>query len=217
MANYKSGLLNREKTIAVCKDLFFQKGYRETAFGEICKRTGLHPGSISYHFKGKAHIAQFIYAEMMEDYQQQLKQLFPEEDDLTQLILGICVHVKLMHTNPSYRRFSCQFTTDCASEILEDQYKSFSPMVYNFLQNNVEPEKHEFFLTASVGFDTSINIYISRHTENEYFISNVKYACELYLYILEKEMLSRELDRALRLMEKLDIGCDNFKIQLALT
>lgn len=217
MANYKSGLMNREKTIATCKELFYKNGYRETSFGEICKQTGLHPGSISYHFKGKANIALHIYAEMMSYYQETLKQLFPEENELTYLFLGICVHIKLMYTDASYLRFSSQVTTDCASEILEDQYEHFSPLVYDFLQNHVAPEKQDFFLTASIGFDTSINAYIYRHPEKSQYASTVKYACELYAYILDKATLSREIELALTLTETLSISCQNFKIILSIS
>lgn len=216
MANYKSGLLNREKTISVCRQLFYKNGYRETPFGEICKQTGLHPGSISYHFKGKANIAQQIYADMTSGYQSQLKMLFPEEKDITLLILGICVHIKLMYLDAAYRRFSCQITTDCAAEILEDRYEHFSPLVYEFLQNHIPPEKQDFFLTASIGFDTSVNTYIEHHLGPEAYPLTVQYACELYVYILDKETLTHEVERAMALTEQLEVHCTNCQITISL-
>ena len=62
MAQYKTGRNTKEKIIEASKSLFYEKGYNNTTFNEICAKAEVNSGLISYHFKGgKCEIAKKIY------------------------------------------------------------------------------------------------------------------------------------------------------------
>ena len=215
MAIYRTGVITQEQIISICRELFYQKGHRETPFSEICKKANVNPGSISYHFKGKQNIAQIIYCEMNQKCHEQLRVLFPNEDRLHLLLIGLCVHFRLMHMDANYRRFSSQIAVDCASIFLEDGYKFTSPLAYDFLKSLVPAEKYEFFLNASVGIEASVNAYICQHLNPEDFYNNVQYATELYLYLMDGSTLLPMVDDALNATQDLIIKCSDLEITVS--
>ena len=216
MAGYKTGQKTREHTLRICRKLFYEKGYRETSFGEICQEAEVNPGTISYHFKGKTKIAQTIYAEIMYTYQQRLKELIPDLDDLEFTLLCISVHVKFLYEDYGYRRFISQMGTDCLKEFQEDQYKTLSPAAYRYLQAQLDPEKFDFVVTASVGYDGLISAYISRNIDTLPFEKAVHYISELYLYFMNYEVLKPHIDHVLEMTQNLNVRCKNFDITIHL-
>lgn len=53
MSNYENGAFTRRAIVDACKKLFYEKGYHETSYGDICKEAHVNRGTIYYHFPNK--------------------------------------------------------------------------------------------------------------------------------------------------------------------
>lgn len=56
MKQYDNGMETRKQILQACQNLFYNKGYRETALGDICREAHVNRGSVYYHFKDKENI-----------------------------------------------------------------------------------------------------------------------------------------------------------------
>lgn len=60
MVKRKAGEKKRDLIIDVCKKLFYEKGYNNTTYNDICEAADIPPGTITYHFDNKRGIASVI-------------------------------------------------------------------------------------------------------------------------------------------------------------
>lgn len=60
MVKRKAGEKKRDLIIDVCKKLFYEKGYNNTTYNDICEAADIPPGTITYHFDSKRGIASAI-------------------------------------------------------------------------------------------------------------------------------------------------------------
>lgn len=58
-----AGEKKRLHILEVCKKLFYENGYANTTYEDICKAADIPPGTITYHFGGKLGIAAAILSE----------------------------------------------------------------------------------------------------------------------------------------------------------
>ena len=56
MGAYKNGASTRQVILQSCRKLFYDKGYHETSYDDICNAAHVNRGSIYYHFKEKENI-----------------------------------------------------------------------------------------------------------------------------------------------------------------
>ena len=69
MVRLSAGEKKRQHIISVCKKLFYENGYANTTYDDICKAADIPPGTITYHFEGKRGIA----ATIEDEYEPQNK------------------------------------------------------------------------------------------------------------------------------------------------
>ena len=60
MVKQKAGEKKRKLIIDVCKKLFYNNGYNNTTYNDICAAADIPPGTITYHFDNKRGIAGVI-------------------------------------------------------------------------------------------------------------------------------------------------------------
>lgn len=60
MANYENGSSTRQAIITACKKLFYEKGFHETSYYDICKAAHVNRGTVYYHFETKDDIRHAI-------------------------------------------------------------------------------------------------------------------------------------------------------------
>lgn len=64
MVRYGNGNYTRDIIIKACRKLFYEKGYSDTTYDDICREAHVNRGSIYYHFKLKENIQQIIAYEV---------------------------------------------------------------------------------------------------------------------------------------------------------
>lgn len=53
MGKYENGANTRQAIISACKRLFYEKGYYETSYADICKAAHVNRSTVYYHFESK--------------------------------------------------------------------------------------------------------------------------------------------------------------------
>lgn len=110
MANYENGNYTRLAIVNACKQLFYEKGFHETSYGDICKTAHVNRGTVYYHFDTKEamryevqweytiankHVAEIYCTDMRYHY-----------------ILAMYIYWHQIHKDSKLRRFCYQCCTD---------------------------------------------------------------------------------------------------------
>jgi AcrR family transcriptional regulator len=210
LKNYANGITTKNRILEVCKDMFCQKGYTETKYAEICEKAEVNPGSFSHHFKSKKNTASFLFGGMMQCYYQRTEELFPDEDDLQQVMIAAGVHQRLLFTDKSYRRFSSEFSSEVLYAESLDTYIKLVPKAYRVTLDRVNRKRADFLFTIYRGIDHFLEVYIDEHSFCEVFedMANI-----YYRYVEDTELKER-ISRALCLLNTLDIFFDRFELYI---
>lgn len=68
MGNYENGAFTRQAIVKACKKLFYEKGYQETSYGDICKEAHVNRSTIYYHFRDKDEMRYEVMWEYTVDF-----------------------------------------------------------------------------------------------------------------------------------------------------
>lgn len=103
MGNYENGTNTRQAIVQACKHLFYEKGYHETSYSDICKAAHVNRGTIYYHFKDK----EFMRYEVMWEYTIACKRIAEKYCARPEYhyILGMYLQWHLVKTDANMRRF----------------------------------------------------------------------------------------------------------------
>lgn len=65
MGKYENGAYTRQTILDACKQLFYEKGFHETSYADICKLAHVNRGTIYYHFPSKENMRYEVMWEYM--------------------------------------------------------------------------------------------------------------------------------------------------------
>ncbi|HZW97692.1 MAG TPA: TetR/AcrR family transcriptional regulator [Bacillota bacterium] len=88
MGKYSVGISTQKKILAVCRELFYQKGVSKTTYDEICNTASVNRGLIPYYFKSKNNIATIIYKEFIDQTETFVSELCGNDVNLCFLLLN---------------------------------------------------------------------------------------------------------------------------------
>lgn len=110
MANYENGAYTRQAIVQACKQLFYEKGFRETSYSDICKTAHVNRGTIYYHFETK----EIMRYEVQWEYTIANKRIAEKycPDQRYQYILAMAMFWKQMQRDNNLRRFCLQNCVD---------------------------------------------------------------------------------------------------------
>lgn len=102
----KHGDQTRTRIVNFAGNLFYEKGFHQTAFSDIVNATGLSKGNITYHFKYKEDILNAVFSQRLvktQDYLTQIDAQYSEGLARINAFIQSLINSKIELT-----RFGCQ-------------------------------------------------------------------------------------------------------------
>lgn len=205
MANYENGANTRQAIVAACKRLFYEKGYYETSYGDICKAAHVNRGTIYYHFDSK----EAMRYDVMWEYTTDAKRIAEKYCDQPQYHYILAMYI-LWHLAKRDEHFRCfqpaicidypVYTgkKDCSyyySNLTDGMWGAFFDKklipqlafasVYGYIMSCVRmlcehPEKYEPWELFRHCVDSSISIWgIPRETMDQIWIDVKNYLSQI--------------------------------------
>lgn len=109
---YANGIETRERILKKGKQLFLEKGYRATTYRDICDAAQVNPGTLAHHFGGKSGLAKELYQATIDQLMQIVRQRFPQEDDLMQVLVTTIAYFRLLFDDEAFRHFFAEYVVD---------------------------------------------------------------------------------------------------------
>ena len=118
MVKLSAGEKKKKLIIDTCKVLFYQKGYANTTYEDICEAADIPPGTITYHFGGKRDIATVIDAEYERENKTYIEKVCGDRYNLTQMMVIENFHMwKRIFEVPEIRRFLLDLSSERVPDI----------------------------------------------------------------------------------------------------
>ena len=110
MANYENGASTRQMIVQACKQLFYEKGFHETSYSDICEAAHVNRGTVYYHFPTKEAMRLEVQWEFLIGNKRVVEQYCP--DTRYQYIVAMGLFWKQVQKDKNLRRFSMQCCMD---------------------------------------------------------------------------------------------------------
>lgn len=110
MSNYENGATTRQAIVQACKQLFYEQGFHETSYGDICKAAHVNRGTIYYHFKDKEAMRYEVQWEYIIANRRIVEKYC--SDKRYHYILAMCMYWIQVHRDGHMRQFSLQCCRD---------------------------------------------------------------------------------------------------------
>ena len=129
MVRLSAGEKKKRLIIGVCKKLFYRNGYVGTTYEDICREADIPPGTITYHFDGKAGIATAIEVEYEAQNKIYIEKMCGDLFSKTQLAVIENYHMwKRIYEDGNIRRFLWEITSEripskSVHDVVEYYYK----------------------------------------------------------------------------------------------
>lgn len=121
MATYKTGIITQNKILQACKELFYEKGYKDSTYIDICEKADVGPKTITHYFKSKKLIAIKIYTDFLIDIKEKTKAYMIEKNNYYDLRVATAleriIFTNLMIENSNYKKF---YYDICVESLLLD-------------------------------------------------------------------------------------------------
>lgn len=213
--SYATSTETKNRIMDTCKKLFIEKGYKQTTYNDICEIAKVHPGTITYHFGSKKKMASILYYSIVESIYHYENELFFEEDDLQQLIIGNGIHIYLLFNDPIYCRFSSEF---CSEDLSKDDLPNYIHMMskaFRVTANHIGEKRAKLLFTAIKGMDTYIEPYIYENIKELTYEEIFSFICEMYYPFTELGEIKKRVTKAMMLLENYEIKFADFQLVLS--
>ena len=209
---YATSIETRERILDVCKQLFREKGYKQTTYAEICRIANVHPGTITYHFGNKKNLASLLFQKILADFNNAALELFPKEDDLQRKLIANGMHYKLVFADSAYRRFSMEYSADTASAFNYEQYIQINNNAYNLTRKYVDEQRANFLFMAFAGMDIYLDRYVADNIDDLEYEQVFVYISEMYHPYLDRTELHARIIKAIACIDTVDVRFENFRV-----
>lgn len=191
MSKYNNGMETQQNILAVCREMFYEKGYEKTTFKDISEKLSIRQSAIHYHFKSKENILSIIYAESVAK-NNDLVEFYSDRSTtfLAKLFFDLYIWLYKIFKDEKYRRFYLSATKYrfTSTSFLRNDTSRFNYSMYHQNEKIIVPEEEDLFnRMACSGFDQSVLVYIDTNigsTNIDYIYKNV---IHIYAKILDIE------------------------------
>ncbi len=211
MGTYQKGQTTKESILQTARQLFYEKGYRDTFCKDIAREAGVNVGLIHYYYKTKGNIAWEIYASFLSEMLDRISVWFPQEDDLVQKAITIRLLWNLLGTDEKLKRFFHEIIAERIPLQLghSEEGSSYTKALNQSLQWE-NPELVQIICQCSTAVEMEL---IEHYVSGECTLSlqelaelDERYTLQMS-FVPEKEIL-RVLERSAECAAVLQMQCD---------
>ena len=209
MARYENGAETREKIIDACQKLFFEKGFTQTTYLDICKEAHVNQGSIYYHFKEKAELFRVVDQRENQKNRAFARRLLPKDAPAyMEWMIDIYVYWHRFFCDPQYRRFMSTPGSSPFSDL--DEYYYYWHHLSAFIPDyDVFFREHVLDFTICTGIDRHLGMYamenLDAYTPNE--LTEYELRVFMSIFQIERERIDRILERVRTVIGNVDFSC----------
>lgn len=201
----------REQLLKKAKNSFYDNGYTATTYALLAKELSVSPGSFSYHFETKAHIAKEIYV----DYLNQQKDLFTNKmlnnygyiKPILVFALIVRMNIRIFSEDKKIFRFYEEFARDDIELALETlDISFFTPYVKDNDLNN-EQDEGNLIKTAIKGLSIALSLsFFSGKIKSDIdYYTEQKIKLELQLLKVPDAVIKETIAESKEMFEKMNI------------
>lgn len=153
--------------IKTCKKLFYEKGYRETTYEDICEGAGVTVGTITYHLTGKRNLAMMVFSEYEEHHRSKMEHITGGRYDLRTLTsLRILRWWHRVATDSGIRQFVTELCEEgIARSVLINHIEYVFQMLVLEYDLYISEKKLKFIASSHVGMTCELVIGMTDHHE----------------------------------------------------
>lgn len=137
MRTYSVGDETKESILNVCRKLFYEKGFENTSYDDICRDAGVNRGLIPYHFKSKSNIAGIIFEEIITRLDEEAEKVLNIEDQNVFYVITELLLFREARSNKNFCRFYSEVenSNDCYAVTLKSQIELIESILrYNHME-----------------------------------------------------------------------------------
>lgn len=213
MANYKNGIITKNKIYETCKELFYLQGYKNTSYKDICAKADVSATTITHFFQSKKNIAIEIYSDFLIDIKKQTRDYLLTANTDYNLRVGTVIErlifTNLVFENIGYQRF---YYDICVDGLLLETYVEKSDYFFKLHSDeyNIGLSDSEIKLLQIT--TTAISLGIERKWIEGFFTDLTKEDCfnyeiklMFYLMRVPDELVDQIIEKAYSIYSKMNI------------
>ncbi len=219
MAKKRTDINTKSLIYNNAKFLFFQKGYTNTTYDEICEKIGLNKAMLKYHFSSKKNLAALIYNEIHTDINEYIEKHMgiSSSDKIRHFILQT-IFFDLIKNNSNFNLF---YIDICKDNILTQYTKGTTCYYIAEISeiNNMSYSESDLKVFSSIFLATQSELlidYFKQNIDKEYEELEKIYFKLLFGYFGYSDSdVEYYLDKSRAILENYDIDIeDSFQVRI---
>lgn len=192
------------------KTLFYEKGYHQTTYEDICRKADIPPGSITYHVKSKKHVAALIHSEYETNGKNFLINIAGNTYDMkTMAALRIIHWWDRVFFDPHIRRFCMDIAEEGIPRIsISDYLEQFYLLYIRNYNLEVSNRKMKFIVSSHIGIVDQLLLYVCDNISEYTYKETSAHIIECYFKFLnlENNEINRIIEESNSIYETLPIN-----------
>lgn len=217
MAKYETGIRTKEKILSACKKLFYEKGYDDTTYDDICREGNVNRGLIHYHFQGKFNIGRHVFSGFLVENNalvaKILKRKFPDAPVEYRAAVNMRSYLNLFQNDENLKRFYYQISrvTQFTTAHL-DVGETYHRRYFEALGINPTDMDLRFIAAAVMGMSSSTHIMYMHGYLDTTFEDYVDHRISLFysLMYVDKATIDTIIKESRRIYAGLNIGIKKY-------
>jgi AcrR family transcriptional regulator len=217
MAKYETGIRTKEKILNACKKLFYEKGYDDTTYDDICREGHVNRGLIHYHFQGKFNIGRQVFSKFLVDNNELVSKLVRRKlpDTPVQYLAAVNMrsYLNLLQNDESLRRFYYQISrvTQFTTAHL-DFGEAYHRRYFDAFGQHPSDMDLRFIAAAVMGMSSAVHIMFT----NGYLDTNIEdyidHRISLFysLMYVDKPTIDKIIEESRKVYASLNIGVKRY-------
>ncbi len=204
MSKYENGIETQNRILKACKKLFYEKGYNETTFLDICREANVNQSAISYHFDKKENIFFKLYEELGNRMEEVVREYIPKDSgkELEAHFLGYYIIYHELVSDEKLRRFhNLELTQKYYLNDTEKKIRQIYMDKFDFFSqtgNSMDELNYRVYYNAEVGLLQYLYEHIDSFTDDGGYIRLAEYDIRLFCDIFNCKDLADDRISAIR-------------------